>query len=100
MGRLARPTPRSLLAVALLALFGAGAQMASASRPTATSAAALAAAAAPNHVIIVSTSKYWFNYRHSTNALAVYAAGAFTNAQMHVRPKQRCDQWLGDTTFF
>lgn len=43
-------------------------------------AAALAlrvdAGASSTYAVIASTSRYWFNYRHTANALAVYDMGA------------------------
>ena len=48
-------------------------------RATTTTAAAAAAAAAMTsnkaenvHAVVVSSSRYWFNYRHAVNALAMY----------------------------
>jgi glycosylphosphatidylinositol transamidase (GPIT) subunit GPI8 len=35
--------------------------------------------------VVVSSSRYWFNYRHSSNALAVYGVREWTAAMRRVR---------------
>ncbi|GKY90885.1 hypothetical protein MPSEU_000061300 [Mayamaea pseudoterrestris] len=37
-----------------------------------TSSASSTATHTSNHAVIVSSSRYWFNYRHTTNALSIY----------------------------
>ena len=37
-----------------------------------TGGATAGATAGATHAVIVSTSRYWFNYRHASNALSIY----------------------------
>ena len=55
-----------------LRLLGAALQLA-ALHALLLSGAAAAGAAGDTYAVIVSSSRYWHNYRHESNALSVYA---------------------------
>ena len=58
---------------------------------TATGSAQPPAGHTPTHALIVSTSAFWFNYRHASNALAVYAAVRALGV-----PDEAIQLWLAD----
>ena len=62
--------PRGLRRARLVGLLGA--LSLGLSRVAPAAAAAAAAAHTSNWAVIVSTSRFWFNYRHSANALSLY----------------------------